>query len=105
MLIGMQNAMEAGTIADVVGPERTIGCVIELSSEMFTPGLVKRNTPPQKTWIGLGALEGDPGARLAEMQALLSRSARSRSSRISWRRSGRSSSSTPCASAPSPWWA
>ena len=54
MLIGMQNAMEAGTIADVVGPERTLGCVIELSSEMFTPGLVKRNTPPQKTWIGLG---------------------------------------------------
>ena len=27
MLIGMQNAMEAGTIADVVGPERTLGCV------------------------------------------------------------------------------
>jgi 2-dehydropantoate 2-reductase len=54
MLIGMQNAMEAVTIADVVGAERTVGCVIELSSEMFTPGLVKRNTPPQKTWIGLG---------------------------------------------------
>ncbi len=72
MLIGMQNAMEAGTIADVVGPERTLGCVIELSSEMFTPGLVRRNTPPQKTWIGLGALEGNDGARLAEMQALLS---------------------------------
>jgi len=72
MLIGMQNAMEAGTIADVVGPDRTLGCVIELSSEMFTPGLVKRNTPPQKTWIGLGALEGNDGVRLAEMQALLS---------------------------------
>ena len=76
MLIGMQNAMEAGTIADVVGAERTIGCVIELSSEMFTPGLVKRNTPPQKTWIGLGALGGgaegqtrrDAGAALARRQ-------------------------------------
>ena len=71
MLIGMQNAMEAGTIADVVGAERTIGCVYELSSEMFTPGLVKRNTPPQRTWIGLGPLEGNSGTRLAEMQALL----------------------------------
>jgi 2-dehydropantoate 2-reductase len=71
MLIGMQNAMEALTIADVVGAERTVGCVIELSSEMFTPGQVKRNTVPQKTWIGLGALEGNSGARLAEMQALL----------------------------------
>ena len=71
MLIGMQNAMEAVTIADVVGGERTVGCVIELSSEMFTPGLVKRNTPPPKTWIGLGALGHAAEGRLAEMQALL----------------------------------
>src|SRR5260221_1327236 len=71
MLIGMQNAMEAVTIADVVGGERTIACVIELSSEMFTPGLVKRNTPPQKTWIGLGTLDGGPAHRLTEMQVLL----------------------------------
>jgi 2-dehydropantoate 2-reductase len=72
MLIGMQNAMEATTIADVVGAERTIGSVIELSSEMFTPGQVKRNTPPLKTWIGLGLLGGGTEGRLAEMQALLS---------------------------------
>src|SRR3954469_7764900 len=71
MLIGMQNAMEALTIADVVGGERTVGCVIELSSEMFTPGQVKRNTPPPKTWIGLGALGHSAEGRLAEMQALL----------------------------------
>ena len=72
MLIGMQNAMEAETIVDVVGAQRTVGCVIELSSEMFTPGLVKRNTAPAKTWIGLGSLGGGSEARLAEMQALLS---------------------------------
>jgi 2-dehydropantoate 2-reductase len=71
MLIGMQNAMEAVTIADVVGGERTVGCVIELSSEMFTPGQVKRNTPPPRTWIGLGALGSSAEGRLAEMQALL----------------------------------
>src|SRR6185436_5630264 len=71
MLIGMQNAMEAGTIADVVGFERTVGCVVELSSEMFTPGLVKRNTPPPKTWIGLGNLSPATDHRLAELQALL----------------------------------
>ena len=57
MLIGMQNSMTATTIRDVVGPQRTIGCVIELSSEMFTPGQVKRNTPPSRTWIGLGSLD------------------------------------------------
>jgi len=72
MLIGMQNAMTAGTIRDAVGPERTIGCVVELSSEMFTPGLVKRNTPPNKTWIGIGSLDHGPDHRLAEIEALLS---------------------------------
>jgi 2-dehydropantoate 2-reductase len=71
MLIGMQNCMVADAIAEVVGAERTIGCVIELSSEMFTPGTVRRNTPPKKTWIGLGPLAGSPQVRLAEMQALL----------------------------------
>src|ERR1044071_8532904 len=34
MLIGLQNAMVADVIADVVGANRTLGCVIELSSEM-----------------------------------------------------------------------
>jgi 2-dehydropantoate 2-reductase len=71
MLIGMQNGMVADVIRDVVGPQRTIGCVIELSSEMFMPGQVKRNTPPQRTWIGLGILDGGPEQRLAEMRALL----------------------------------
>jgi len=62
----------ADVIRGIVGPERTLGCVVELSSEMFTPGRVKRNTPPPKTWIGIGALDGGPVHRLAEMQALLS---------------------------------
>jgi 2-dehydropantoate 2-reductase len=71
MLIGMQNGMVADVIREVIGPKRNIACVIELSSEMFTPGQVKRNTPPQKTWIGLGLLEGGPTHRLEEMQKLL----------------------------------
>ncbi len=71
MLIGMQNGMEAQTIADVVGAERTIGCVVELSSEMFTPGTVRRNTEPARTWIGLGSIGGNTESRLDEMQALL----------------------------------
>jgi len=61
------------TIADVVGGERTVGCVIELSSEMFTPG------PRQAQHAAAEDLDrasGGPSAagaegRLAEMQALL----------------------------------
>lgn len=71
LLIGMQNAMTADTIVDVVGPARTIGCVVELSSEMFTPGLVRRNVAPQRTWIGVGNLSPVTEHWLPDLKTLL----------------------------------
>ena len=56
LMVGIQNAMTAEDIEEIVGKTRTIGCVVELSSEIFTPGIVQRNTAPEKTWFGLGAL-------------------------------------------------
>lgn len=72
LVVGMQNAMTTDTICDVIGAHRTIGCAIELSSEMFTPGLVKRNVGPKKTWIGLGSLDPTVEPRLAGVKTLLS---------------------------------
>lgn len=71
VLVGMQNAMTTDTIVDVIGPERTIASAYELSSEMFTPGLVKRNVTNQRTWIGLGVVSPRAEPRLAEVKALL----------------------------------
>lgn len=72
LMIGIQNAMTAGIIEDVVGPARTLGCVVELSSEIFTPGLVQRNTPPAKTWFGIGALDPEMADRIGEVREILS---------------------------------
>ena len=71
IMVGIQNAMTAGDIEDIVGPSRTLGCVVELSSEIFTPGVVQRNTPPTKTWFGLGALTPAMEARICEIKELL----------------------------------
>ena len=71
IMVGIQNAMTAGDIEDIVGPSRTLGCVVELSSEIFTPGVVQRNTPPAKTWFGLGALKPAMEARIGEVKELL----------------------------------
>jgi len=71
LLVGLQNGMTADIIADVVGLSRTLGCVVELSSELFTPGVVRRNTPPERTWFGLGALDDTTTGRLTELEALL----------------------------------
>ena len=42
LLVGVQNGMTVDAITDVVGSSRTLGCVIEVSSMMFEPGIVER---------------------------------------------------------------
>ena len=42
VLVGVQNGMNDDSLASVVGRDRVVGCVVELSAEIFTPGLVKR---------------------------------------------------------------
>lgn len=62
-LIGVQNGMTAETIAEVVGPARTLGCVVELSSYCFDPGEIKRNTAPERTWFGIGSFTPETAGR------------------------------------------
>ncbi|MEJ6488746.1 2-dehydropantoate 2-reductase [Leucobacter sp. USCH14] len=55
-VVGVQNGMTADVIADVVGSERTVGAVIEVTSAMYTPGLVERHSAPERCWFAVGAL-------------------------------------------------
>lgn len=74
LVAGVQNGMTADVIAEVVGPERAIGCVIECSSAMEVPGVVDRHTPPERSWFAVGALDPAAAGREAEVAGLLSRS-------------------------------
>jgi 2-dehydropantoate 2-reductase len=65
--------MTPADIMDVVGASRTVGCVIEMAAEIFTPGLVKRHTPAERTWFGLGGMDPVSAGRLAEVEARLRR--------------------------------
>lgn len=56
LVVGLQNGMSIGDIADVVGPERTIGAVIEMASNMFHPGVTVRQTPPSESWFAVGGI-------------------------------------------------
>ncbi len=71
VLVGTQNGMNDDSIASIIGRERTIGCSMELSGEIFTPGLVQRNTSRQHTWFGVGELDGSFTPRVEEIQSLL----------------------------------
>ena len=57
VIVGIQNAMTAETIADIVGVERTLGCVVELASQLFDPGEVRRSTAKDHTWFGIGTFD------------------------------------------------
>jgi 2-dehydropantoate 2-reductase len=71
VLVGLQNAFNDDANAQMVGRERTMGCVVELSCEIFTPGMVQRNTVPNGTWFSVGELDGSDTTRLREVQRLL----------------------------------
>jgi 2-dehydropantoate 2-reductase len=71
VLVGTQNGMSDDSIAAIVGRGRTLGCVVELQAELFTPGRVQRNTTRQGTWFSVGELDGAYTARVREIAALI----------------------------------
>jgi 2-dehydropantoate 2-reductase len=75
LLAGVQNGMTQGVIADVLGPARTLGCVIEISSEMTEPGVVHRHSGPAASYFAVGPLDPKAPGRAEEVAAVLARSA------------------------------
>jgi 2-dehydropantoate 2-reductase len=73
VLVATQNGMNDDSIGSIVGRNRTVGCVLELSAEIFTPGLVKRNTTRTTTWFALGELDGFYTPRVKEIESILSK--------------------------------
>ena len=72
VLVSSQNSLNDEWIAPVVGPTRDIGCVLTMSSEVFEPGHLKRNTAMDRTTFVLGELHGRVTPRLQELQSILS---------------------------------
>lgn len=71
LLVGCQNGMTAETIAGIAGISRTLGCVIEVGSELTVPGIVRRTSSRANSWFGLGSLDAAAAGREDEVAALL----------------------------------
>jgi 2-dehydropantoate 2-reductase len=67
LVVGVQNGMTMEDVASIVGPERTLGAVIEVTSNMFQPGIVVRQTPPSGSWFGIGAFDASTRGRENEV--------------------------------------
>lgn len=55
VVVGLQNGMSLDDIESIMGPERTLGAVIELGSNLFVPGEVERHNLHANTWFALGS--------------------------------------------------
>jgi 2-dehydropantoate 2-reductase len=84
ILVSLQNSLNDEWIAPIIGYERDIASVIELSAEMFEPGLVKRNTDHAHTWFALGELHGRITPRLQEVAQILSAAGKTEMSTNIW---------------------
>jgi 2-dehydropantoate 2-reductase len=70
MLVCVQNSFNDEWVAPIIGKERDVPCVIELSAAITEPGKVQRNTNRQGTWIGIGELDGQITPRLETLKAI-----------------------------------
>lgn len=71
LVVGVQNGMTVDDIAAVVGPQRTMGAVIEIAANMFEPGVVERQNPPEETWFAVGGIHPATAGRAAEVADVL----------------------------------
>jgi 2-dehydropantoate 2-reductase len=71
LVIGMQNGMTLDVVADVVGPHRTIGSVIEMASNMYEPGITNRQTTIEGSWFALGGYDASSRGRADEVAEIL----------------------------------
>lgn len=71
LVIGLQNGMQLDDMAEIIGIERTLGAVIEVSSNMFEPGVVERQSPPSKSWFAIGSMHPSTAGRADEAASIL----------------------------------
>jgi len=72
VVISIQNSLNDEWITPIVGYERDIASVVELSAELFEPGRVKRKIDHAHTMFILGELDGRITPRLQEVAQILS---------------------------------
>lgn len=71
LAVGLQNGMALDDMAEILGAHRTLGAVIEVSSNMFTPGVVERQSPREKSWFAIGSMHESTRGREEELASVL----------------------------------
>ena len=71
VVVSIQNSLNDEWLAPIIGKDRDLACVVELSAAIFEPGRVKRKISHAHTMFILGELDGKITPRLLEVTQIL----------------------------------
>lgn len=71
VLVPVQNGMTTDIAAEIVGPQRTMGSVIEISSTLKGPGVVDRQSERERCYFAVGSIDPATAGREEEIASLL----------------------------------
>ena len=58
VVAGVQNGMTGDHIVDIMGPDRSVAAVLEVTAAMYVPGYVERHSDHSRSWFAVGSTEG-----------------------------------------------
>ena len=71
VVAGVQNGMTGDDIVDVMGPDRAVAAVIEVTAAMYEPGYVERHSDRSRSWFAVGAPRPESRRHVPVVAALL----------------------------------
>lgn len=76
LVVTMQNGIPENGIAEIIGSNRTVGCVVEWGATMTAPGECRLTSEPDSLSFHMGGMPGIPDDRLQRVKDLLEKMCR-----------------------------
>ena len=71
VLVTLQNGLPEEGIADIIGPDRVLGCTVAWGATLIAPGVSQLTSAPDSLTFSLGAVSPTPHTYLPQVKALL----------------------------------
>lgn len=71
VIVTLQNGIPEDSVAEIVGPERTIGCTVEWGATLTVPGESRLTSSPDSLSFHMGSMPGIPDTKLMQVKDLL----------------------------------
>ncbi len=71
VIVTLQNGIPEPLVAEIAGPERTIGCVVEWGATLKAPGECELTSDPSSMSFHMGRMEGITDEQLSSVKSLL----------------------------------